>query len=43
MIVQSKHPFIQRSQSGECKETASVQTISPDAELVEYKNLSFIV
>ena len=30
-------------QSGECTETASVQTISPDAESVEYKNLSFIV
>ena len=43
MIVQSKHPFIQKRQSGECTETASVQTISPDAESVEYTNLSFIV
>ena len=39
----SKNPFIQRSQSGECTKTAPVQTISSDAESVEYKNLSFIV
>ena len=38
--MQSKNPFIQKGQSGECTETASVQTISPDAESVEYKNLS---
>ena len=31
------------SQSGECTESASVQTVSPDAESVEYKNLSFMV
>ena len=42
-IVQSKNPFIQQSQSGECTETASVQTTSPDAESVEFKNLSLIV
>ena len=31
------------SHSGECTESASVQTVSPDAESVEYENLSFIV
>ena len=41
LIVQSKN--IQKSQSGECTETASVQITSSDAESVEYKNLSFIV
>ena len=40
--VQSKNPLMQRSQSGGCTETASVQTISADAEPAEYKNWSFI-
>ena len=40
-ILQSKN--IQKSQSGECTETASVQITRSDAESVEYKNLSFIV
>ena len=43
MIAQSKIPFIQKGRPGECPETVSVQTISPDAESVEYKKLSFIV
>ena len=41
--MQRKNPLIQKGQSGECTEIASVQTVSPDAESVEYKNLSFIV
>ena len=35
--------LIHRSQSGDQTETASVQTISSDAETVEYKKLSVVV
>ena len=42
-IVQRERTLIQRSQSGDQTETVSVQTISSDAETVEYKNLSLVV
>ena len=36
-------PFIQKGQSGESTETASVQPIRSDAETVECKNMSVVV